>query len=97
MSKITDDTYVRALGRRAAVRPVSGASFAGTSISPNSIAPIFAAALAPVLEIALNGPIGPASNGVSTPLIARAVVWRNHCTFVRWITAEIYWARSGDD
>jgi len=55
-SHITIDTYLRALGKSPAVRPVSGASFTGTSLAPNSIATIFTGGMAAGLQIATNGP-----------------------------------------
>lgn len=53
---ITIDLFLRAIGRRPALRPVSGASFAGPNIAADSIAAIFAGGLASGLEIAANGP-----------------------------------------
>lgn len=53
---ITIDLFMRALGLRPALRPVSGASFAGANIAPNSIATIFVSGLATGLEVASSGP-----------------------------------------
>lgn len=53
---ITIDLFLRALGRKPAARPVSGASFAGPNLAPNSIATIFTNGLATGLEVAANEP-----------------------------------------
>lgn len=53
---ITVDLFLRGLGLRPPLRPVSGASFAGTSIAPNSIATVFTNALTSGLEVAESGP-----------------------------------------
>ncbi|MFN9300089.1 MAG: hypothetical protein ACK6DZ_20570 [Acidobacteriota bacterium] len=53
---ITIDLYLRAIGRRGPLRPVSGASFAGDALAPESIATIFAGGMASGLEIGANGP-----------------------------------------
>lgn len=53
---ITVDLFLRGLGRKPAVRPISGASFAGSSVAANSIATVFTNALATGLEVAANGP-----------------------------------------
>ncbi len=49
------DHFLQALGRRPVTRPVSGASFTGTSIAANSIATIFLGGLADGLEVGANG------------------------------------------
>lgn len=53
---ITIDLFLRAIGRRPPLRPVSGASFAGEALAPESIATIFAGGMANGLEIGANGP-----------------------------------------
>ncbi len=76
-SHITIDIYLRALGRKPSVRPVSGASFAGESIAPNSIATVFTGGLASGLQIASSGPqanlagaaaVLRSTTGVETPV-----------------------------
>jgi uncharacterized protein (TIGR03437 family) len=53
---ITIDLFLRAIGRRPDLRPVSGASFAGTAVAPESIATVFVAGMASKLEVGTNGP-----------------------------------------
>jgi uncharacterized protein (TIGR03437 family) len=53
---LTIDLYLRAIGKRNEIRPVSGASFSGAAIAPNSIATIFTPALAGGLQVASSGP-----------------------------------------
>lgn len=53
---LTIDLFLRAINRRPAIRPVSGASFTGANLAPSSIATIFSTALASGLEIASSGP-----------------------------------------
>ena len=55
-SHLTIDTYLRALGKRPAVRPISGASFAGTAIAPNSIATVFTNGMAAGLRLPSSAP-----------------------------------------
>ena len=78
-SHITIDTYLRAIGKSPAVRPVSGASFAGSSLAPNSIATIFTGGMAAGLQIASNGPqagLGGASAVLrSSTGVETAVPW----------------------
>ena len=50
------DLFLRALGRLPALRPVSGASFGGSSVAPSSIGAIFIGGLASGLEVASTGP-----------------------------------------
>jgi uncharacterized protein (TIGR03437 family) len=53
---ITIDVFLRAIGRRPALRPVSGASFGGAALAPESIATVFAGGMSTGLEIGANGP-----------------------------------------
>lgn len=53
---ITIDLFLRAIGRRPSLRPVSGASFTGLNVASDSIATIFIGGLANGLEVASNGP-----------------------------------------
>ncbi len=53
---ITIDLFLRAIGQRPALRPVSGASFGGTALAPESIATVFVGGLANGLEVGANGP-----------------------------------------
>ena len=50
------DVFLRAIGRRGPLLPVSGASFLGPSIAPGSIAAIFVGGLATGLQVAASGP-----------------------------------------
>jgi len=61
------DHFLRALGRRPALRPVNGASYAGDNVAPASIATIFTEALASGLLIGSSGPQA-ALGGVSAVL-----------------------------
>jgi len=53
---ITTGLFLRAVGRQPGLRPVSGASFAGTAVAPESIATVFVGGLASGLEVGANGP-----------------------------------------
>lgn len=53
---ITTGLFLRGVGRGQESRPVSGASFAGTAVAPESIATIFVGGLASGLEVGANGP-----------------------------------------
>ncbi|MBC7926742.1 MAG: hypothetical protein H7039_13890 [Bryobacteraceae bacterium] len=64
---ITIDLFLRGVGLKPVVRPVSGASYAGPGLAPDSIATIFTSALATGLEVAANGP-QPNLRGVNAVL-----------------------------
>ncbi len=70
---ITIDIFLRAIGKRGPVRPVSGASFAGSALAPNLIATVFTNGMAADLQIAGNGP-EPSLGGVSAVLRTQAGV-----------------------
>lgn len=53
---LTIDLFLRAIGSRPPLRPVSGASFSGTSLPAESIATVFTDGLAAALEVASSGP-----------------------------------------
>ena len=50
------DLFLRAIGRRAPLLPVSGASFLGPNIAPGAIATLFVGGLATGLQVAASGP-----------------------------------------
>jgi uncharacterized protein (TIGR03437 family) len=53
---VTTGMFLQALGLKPIVRPVSGASFEGTSLASESIATVFTPGLAPELEVSASGP-----------------------------------------